>query len=254
MILGTNSTFQRDLRNMVPGIINIQSTLKGDGAAFDLLDMTRMYKDVDGKEPAGRIGDVVRRVNSYVEGIYLEYTEGDYATIASYNGVPVLYLDNTLFKIRGYNTKIPLPIVAHGTVNMSSGTLYWYNRAGSSYAPRKWGVIVRDGQYRTFHNDGNITVISVPEWNTYHDIYWNRPSAKITVDGDKRDFPSRSALENERYADDDTGFSLGTYTGATEDGVTGILTYFILTKDPLDEITLRTFADKHRERLGITRS
>lgn len=248
MILGTNSTFQIDLRDMVPRIINIQSVLKGDGAAFNLLDMTRMYKDVEGKIPAGEVGDTVRRVNSYVDDIYLYDREGNGAVIESYNGLPVLRFGGTLFEIAGFDPSVPQPVIAHATVKGRDACLYWYNREGTGYGPRKWGVIVRNGQYRTFHNNGSIDVMRVDEWDTYHDVYLNRVGNEIALDGSTESYPN---TRDEVYDPSDNGFRLGGYGGTTSESFRGIVTYFVISGDSLDDMTLRTFADKHRERLGI---
>lgn len=225
--------------------------LVNEGIAFDLLDESKMYKDREGTQLASEEGDTVLRINSEVEGSYLVDNEGTGAVLTKVNGKLVLSFNDSLFELVGYSARLAQPIIAHGTMNVTSETniLYWYNKEGTGYSPRKWGVILRPSQYRTFYNDGNITVVGVPEWQSYHDVYWNRPEGEITIDGVKNEMGGSSAELDETYDPSDGGFRLGGYPGNTSESLNGVVTYFILTSQPLDEKALREFTNKHKAKV-----
>lgn len=219
------------------------------GASFDLLDMSKMFQDVEGQIPVTNFGDSVRRIESNTPGIYL-VDNGNPAVVTTYNGKPAIRLSSNKFRLQGLSPRYARPVVAHGTVDVTSenSIVYWYTRAAGAYAGRKWGAFVREGQYRLFRNNGIIDPINNPEWRSYKDVYLNRVGNYVMIDQEMHDYNSN----DETYSDSDLGFCLGGYPYNNTDSLTGIVTYFIISDSELNEDSLQSIVNHHREYLDIS--
>lgn len=228
---------------------DIGSALSGNGAAFDLLDFRRMYRDAAGEQPVTAYGDTVARIDSH-DGSSRLVTDGpSLATVRNLNGYPALKFGSSRYRIEGFNPAVTRPAIAHGTHGASSATevLYWYNNSGTGYGGRKWGVLIRPSQYRMFYRDSNINVYGVDSWAPYHAVYLNRPGDVVSVDG----VASTYSLGSETYGETDLGFRLGGYPGNNTEMFTGYLTHFVISGSSLDAEALDAMAARHRTLLNI---